>query len=94
MLLLDSKKVLGISFGDQILAKGEEKHTLRVVFPPPIWEAVFDHEDANLVGDGRGSGDVGYGSDGSEKGVRMEDGGVAECACWMSPSSCNDPTDR
>jgi len=59
MLLLASEKVSGISFGDQILARGDEKRTLLVVFPPAIWEAVFDQEDANLVGDGRGSGDVG-----------------------------------
>jgi len=86
MLPLASEKVSGISFGDQILARGEEKRTLRVVFPPLIGVAELDHEDANLVGDGRGSGDVGYGSDGSENGVRMEDGGGAECACWLSPS--------
>ena len=46
------KKVSGIAFGDQILARGEEKRKLRIVFPPPIWEAVFGQEDANLVGDG------------------------------------------
>jgi len=88
MLLLASEKVSGTTFGDQILARGEEKRTLRVVFPPPIWEAAFvlDQEDANLVGDGRGSADVGYRSDGSEDGVRMDDRGVAECACWLSPS--------
>ena len=85
MLLLASEKVSGISLGDQILARGEEKRTLRVVFPPPICEAVFDQEDANLVGDGRGSGDVGYGSDGSENGVRA-DGVGSEWACWLSPS--------
>ena len=83
MLLLSSEKVSGTSFGDHILARGEEKRTLRVVFPPPIWEAAFvlDQEDANLVGDRGGSADVGYGSDGSESGVRMDDRGVAECAC-------------
>jgi len=86
MLLLASEKVSGISFGDQILARGEEKRTLRVVFPLPIWVAVLAHEDANLVGDGRGSDDVGYGNDGSENGVRMDDGGFDECACWLSPS--------
>ena len=59
MLLLASQKVSGISFGDQILARGEEKRTLLVVFPPSIGEAVLDHEDANLVGDGGGSNDVG-----------------------------------
>jgi len=53
MLLLASEKVSGISFDDQILARGDEKRMLVVVFPPPIWEAVFDQEDANLVGDGR-----------------------------------------
>jgi len=86
MLLPASEKVLGISFGDQILASGEEKRTLRVAFFPPVGEAVHGHEDANLVGDGRGSGDVGYGSDGSENGVRMDDRGGVECACWLSPS--------
>ena len=59
MLLLACEKVSGISFGDQILARGDEKRTLLVVFPPPIWVAVFDQEDENLMGDGRGSGDVG-----------------------------------
>jgi len=87
MLPLASEKVSGTTFGDQILARGEEKRTLRVVFPPPIWEAAFvlDQEDANLVGDGRGSADVGYGSDGSENGARMDEG-VSEWACWLSPS--------
>jgi len=75
MLLLASEKVSGISFGDHILARGEEKRTLRTVFPPPIWEAVFDQGDANLVGDGRVSADVGYGSEGSENGVRTDEGG-------------------
>jgi len=42
---------------------------------------VLAHEDANLVGEGGGSVDVGCGSDGSENGVRMDDRGVAECAC-------------
>ena len=51
MLPLASEKVSGIAFGDQILARGEEKRKLRIVFPPPIWEAVFGQEDANLVGD-------------------------------------------
>jgi len=36
MLPLASEKVSGISFGDQILARGEEKRTLRVVFPGPV----------------------------------------------------------
>jgi len=85
-LLLASEKVSGISFGDQILARGEEKRTLRAVLPPPIWVAVLDPEDANLVGDGGVSVDAGYGSDGSENGVRMDDGGFAECACWLSRS--------
>ena len=87
MLPLASEKVSGISFGDQILAKGEENRTLWVVFPLPIWEAVFDQEDANLVGDVRrsDSDDVGYGSEGSENGVRMDEGG-SEWACWLSPS--------
>jgi len=48
--------------------------------------AELDHEDANLVGEGRGSVDVRYGSDGSENGVRLDDRGVVECACWLSPS--------
>jgi len=86
MLPLASEKVSGISFCVQILARGEEKHTLRIVFPPSIWEAVPDDEDTNLVGDGRGSGNVGYASDGSENGVRVDEGGVPECACWLSPS--------
>ena len=86
MLLPTSEKVSGISLGDQILARGEEKRTLRVAFFPPVGEAVFDHEDANLVGDGSGSGDVGYGSDGSENGVQSDDGKGVECACWLSPS--------
>jgi len=85
MLLLASENVSGISFGDRIQARGDEKRTLVVVFPPPIWEAVFDQEDANLVGDRRGSGDVGYGSDESENGVRMNEG-VFECSFWLSPS--------
>ena len=59
MLPLTSEKMSGISFGDQILARGEEKRTLRIVFPPPIWEAVFGQKDANLVGDRGGSADVG-----------------------------------
>jgi len=46
---------------------------------------VLDQEDANLVGDGRGSADVGYGSEGSENGVRMDQGG-SEWACWLVPS--------
>jgi len=46
---------------------------------------VLDQEDANLVGGGRGSGDVGYGSDGSEKGVGLDEG-ESEWACWLSPS--------
>jgi len=54
ILLLASKKVLGISFGDQILARGEEKRTLLAAFPFVCWEAVSDQEDANLMGDGRG----------------------------------------
>ena len=57
MLLLASEKVSGISLGDQILARGEEKRTLLVVFSPPIGEAVLDHEDANLVGGGGGGSD-------------------------------------
>ena len=73
MLPLASEKVSGISLGDHILARGEEKRTLRVVFPLLCWEAVSDQEDANLVGEGGGSCDVGYGREGSEKGVRLED---------------------
>lgn len=53
----------GIFVGDHILGKGEEKGTLRVGF----LGAVLDQEDGNLVWDGRGSSDVGYGSDGSER---------------------------
>ena len=85
MLLLASEKVSGISFGDQILARWEENRTLRTVVPPPIGEAVFDQEDGNLVGNGRGYAEVGYGSEGSEKGVRMDEGGSG-WACWLSPS--------
>jgi len=85
MLPLASEKVSGISFGDQILARGEEKRTLRVLFPLLCWEAVSDQEDANLVGEGGGSCDVGYGREGSEKGVRLEDL-VSEWACWLSLS--------
>ena len=55
MLLVASEKVSGIFFGDHIWARGEEKHTLRVGFRG----AVLDQEDGNLVGDGRGSGEVG-----------------------------------
>jgi len=73
MLLPASEKVSGISFGDQILATGEEKPTLWAVFPLGCWEAVSDQEDANLVGEGRGLWDVGYSRDGSEKAVRLED---------------------
>jgi len=73
MLLPASEKVSGISFGDQILARGEEKPTLWAVFPLGCWEAVSDQEDANLVGEGRGLWDVGYSRDGSEKAVRLED---------------------
>jgi len=83
MLLLASEKVSRISFGDQILASGDKKRTLRVVFPYPTCEAVLDQEDANLVGDGRGSSNVGYGSDGSENGLRLDEGG-SEWACWLS----------
>jgi len=85
ILLLTFEKVSGISFGDQILAKREENRALRVFFPPPIWESVFDKEDANLVGDGRRSDDVGYGSEGSENGMRMDEEG-SEWAYWLSPS--------
>jgi len=85
MLPLASEKVSGIPFGDQILARGEEKRTLRIVFPPPIWEAVFGQEDANPMGDGGGSADVRYGREGSENGVRTDQGG-SKWACWLSPS--------
>ena len=73
MLLPASEKVSGISFSDQILATGQEKPTLWAVFPLGCWEAVSDQEDANLVGEGRGLWDVGYGRDRSEKAVRLED---------------------
>ena len=43
---------------------------------------VSDHEDANLAGEVAGSGDVGYGRDGSEN--CSEDKGVV-WACWLSP---------
>ena len=42
-------------------------------------------EDANLVGDGGGSADNGYGSEGSEDGVGTDEGG-SEWACLLSPS--------
>jgi len=85
MLPLASKKVSGISLGDQILARGEKKRTLLIVFPPPIWEAVFDHKDANLEEDRGGSAEVGYGSDGSENAVRTDEGGF-KLVCCLSPS--------
>ena len=85
MLLLASKNVSGISFSEQTFAQGNEKRTLQVVFPPPIWEAVFDQEDANLVRERRGPGDVRYGSYGSENGVRMNEES-SKWACWLSPS--------
>ena len=85
MLLLASEKVSGISFSDQILASGEEKRTLWTAFPPLAWEAVFGQEDANLVGDGRASVDPEYGSEGSENGMRTDEGG-SEWACWLSLS--------
>jgi len=73
MLPLASEMVSGISLGDHILARREENRTLRVGFLSLCWEAMFDQEDANLVGEGGGSCDVGYGREGSEKGVRLED---------------------
>ena len=45
--------------GDQILARGEEKCTFHVSFPLGFCKRVFDYVDANLVGEGVGSSEVG-----------------------------------
>ena len=79
MLLVGPEKVSGILVGDQIFARGEEKRRLLAL---SVVGRVSDHEDANLVGEGMGSGDVGYSRDGSKN--CSEDKRVV-WACWLSP---------